>query len=131
MIWGGIAMLMVVIVLGRDHFGDLAWSLRGGFVVAPLIGIGAGLCSAVFEGVGFVGRVVMSLVTLYLAACLFMLAARFMEFAAGEIGQVAASAVFFDSLSLAFAGLTWTGFVLILGPLAYLNHLLIARSVRP
>jgi hypothetical protein len=128
-IWAGIAVLMMWIVLGRyESVGDLVWSLRGGILVAPLVGIAAGLCSRIFEGLGFIGRVVVSLVTLYVAACLFMLASRFTAFAAGE-RQAEGAATFFDSVSLAFAGLTWTGLVLILGPLAYLNYLYIVRSV--
>lgn len=35
--WAGIAVLMMWTVLGRyESVGDLAWSLRGGTLVAPL-----------------------------------------------------------------------------------------------
>ena len=32
-----------------------------------------------------------------------------------------------NSVAVPFWGLTWTGFVLVLGPLAYLNHVLVSR----
>lgn len=87
-----------------------------------------GLCWRAFRDSGPGWRIVISLVTLYVAAFLFMLAARLTAFAAGEMRQEPLSRVFFDSWNAAFAGLTWTGFLLIVGPLAFLNHLWISRG---
>jgi len=56
-----------------------------------------------------------------------MLTARLTTFAAGEMRQQPLSIVFFDSWNVAIAGLTWTGFILVVGPLAFLNHLWISR----
>jgi hypothetical protein len=125
-IWAGIAILMMAAVDRFESVGRIAWGLRGGIVAAPLIGIAVALCWPLFRDAGFVGRVAISLVTLYGAAFLFMLAAGLTPFATGG-GRASLSRVFFDSWNAAIAGLTWTGFVLILGPMAFLNHLWISH----
>jgi len=127
-IWAGIAILMMKIAGGRfDSVGHIAWGLRGGVVAAPFIGIAVGLCWRAFRDSGLGWRIVISVVTLYIAAFLFMLTARLTTFAAGEMRQQPLSIVFFDSWNVAIAGLTWTGFILVVGPLAFLNHLWISR----
>ena len=125
--WAGIAILTV---MAADPWfgsvGRIAWGLRGGIFTAPLIGIVMALCWRLFRDAGFGGRVAISLVTLYVAAFLFMLAVWLTPFGTGAV-RTSPSRVFSDSWNAAFAGLTWTGFVLFLGPVAFLNHLWISR----
>jgi hypothetical protein len=128
-IWAAIAILLMTIAGSRvDSVGSIGWRLHGGIVVAPFIGIAVGCCSGIFRHAGFGGRVAVAVVTLYVAAFLFMLGAGLTAFAAGDMQQPTLATVLFDSWNAAIAGLTWTGFVLVLGPLAYLNHLLISGS---
>lgn len=96
-------------------------------MIAPFIGMAMGLCRRLFRDAGFAGRIGISLVTLYVAAFLFMVTALLTAFAAGELHRASLSKVLFDSWNLAIAGLTWTGFVVVLGPVAFLNHLWISR----
>jgi hypothetical protein len=127
-IWSGIAILLMMAAGGRfDEVGRIAWGLRGGIVAAPFIGIAVGACWRAFRDSGLGRQIVISLATLYIAAFLFMLAAGLTAFAAGELRHGSLSRVFFDSWNAAIAGLTWTGFVLVVGPLAFLNHLWVAR----
>lgn len=127
-IWAAIAIILMMIVAGRvDEVGRIAWGLRGGLLAAPFIGIGVGACWRTFSDAGVGWRIVLSLATLYLAAFLFMLAAGVTAFAAGEMRAGSLSRVFVDSWNAAIAGLTWTGFVLVVGPLAFLNHLWVSR----
>jgi hypothetical protein len=127
--WAGIAILMLMIAGGRfDSVGRLGWALRGGIVAAPFIGIAVGLCWPLFRGARFGGRIVISLVTLYLAAFLFMLAVELTAFAAGAMPQASLPRMVVDSWNVAVIGLTWTGFVVILGPVAFLNHWWISRA---
>jgi hypothetical protein len=118
---------MLMIAGGRfESVGRLAWGLRGGVVAAPFIGIAVGLCWPLFRGAPFGGRIAISLVTLYLAAFLFMLAVELTALAAGTM-QASLPRTVVDSWNVAVTGLTWTGFILILGPVAFLNHLWISR----
>jgi hypothetical protein len=127
-IWAGIAILLMKTVGGRfDSVERIAWGLRGGLAAAPVIGIAAGLFSPRFRDASLTGRILIALLTLYGAAFLFMLAAGITRFATAEMHHASLPRVFFDSWNAAIAGLTWTGFVVVLGPLAFLNHLWLSR----
>ncbi|HEY0873149.1 MAG TPA: hypothetical protein VGD94_06725 [Vicinamibacterales bacterium] len=128
-VWAGIAILLTMTAGGRfDSVERIAWGLRGGLAAAPVIGLTVGLFSRRFEAAGLPGRIVIALATLYGAAFLFLLAAGVAGFAAGEMPRASLSSVFFDSWNATIAGLTWTGFVVVLGPLAFLNHLWVSRA---
>jgi hypothetical protein len=128
-IWGGIAVAMAMTAGGREaSIERLLWDLRGGLFAAPFIGIAMASCQPLFASIGFGLRAVVSLLSLYLAAFAFMLAARMTSVAAGGFGDVSLADALFNSVAVAFFALTWTGFVVILAPLAFLNHWWIARS---
>ena len=128
-IWGAIAILMVMIVGGRfESLHRVAWGHRGGLLAAPLIGLMVGLSSRLFRERGLAGRILISLATLYTSAFLFMLASSLTALGAGELRQTSLSTAFFDSWNAAVAGITWTGFVVLLGPLAFWNHLWVSRG---
>jgi Membrane bound O-acyl transferase family len=107
--------------------------LANRFTFTPLrssMGVVAAMLTT-FVASGLIHELVISvpaaLVTLYVAAFLFMVTALLAAFAAGELHRASLSKVLFDSWNLAIAGLTWTGFVVVLGPVAFLNHLWISR----
>ena len=96
-------------------------------MAAPFIGIAVGTCWRAFRDSGLGWRIVIALATLYIAAFLFILTAGLTVFAAAEMRHGSLSRVFFDSWNGTIAGLTWTGFVLVVGPLAFLNHVWVSR----
>lgn len=125
--WAVLAVvLMLVADIGGQTFGRVAWHLRGGIVAAPFIGIAIGLCSHLFARLHFTGRVGITIVTLYVAAFLFLLAAA--STGVWSTYSPSMSTLVFNAFNTAIAGLTWTGFVLILAPIAFLNHLWIAHA---
>jgi hypothetical protein len=87
--------------------------LSGGILVSPLIGVLIGLVSRGFSRLGRSGRIVAALGDLYFAAFLFLWAAGI------------------DPLRGILLGLTFTGYFLVLWPLSYANHVLIARAWKP
>jgi hypothetical protein len=84
--------------------------LSGGILVSPLIGVLIGLVSRGFLNLGRSGRIVAALGDLYVAAFLFL-------WATGV-----------DPVRGILFGLTFTGYILVLWPLSYANHVLIARA---
>jgi hypothetical protein len=84
--------------------------LSGGILAAPLIGGLIGIVSREFSRLGRPGRIVMALGDLYLGAFLFLWAAGI------------------DPFRGILLGLTFTGYFLVLWPLSYLNHALVARA---
>ena len=68
-----------------------------------------------------------SLVGLYVAVSLFGLAVGVYDLATGDIEHRIASAVVIQAVLGVLWGVTFTGYVVILWPLAYLNHILLWR----
>lgn len=126
-VWAAIAIVIITYGGGGRYpptLTSVAWSLRRGILAAPIIGIVMGSASGLLRDCGMAGRILLAVMTVYLACFLFVLAA----FGAGEFrGSHSVWAVLVNSWNMTIAGLTWTGFVLILAPLAYLNHWLISR----
>ena len=118
--------------LGRNRLG-LARpadqrSHRGCILASPLIGIVMGRFSKSFRERPIGVQMAIALFTIYGAAALFGAAGGVAEFIRSGMSH---SAVGIISMGWAFAwGLTITGYVLFLWPLAYLNHSLIARAAR-
>ena len=128
-IWAGVAIVVVMALGGPGASLDrIGWAYRGGVLAAPFIGIAVGFSSGVFHRSRLPGRAAVSIITLYGAAFLFVLAAQFLAFIAGEIRQASAASVVLNSWNAAIIGLTWTGFVVVLAPLAYVNHLVVSRG---
>jgi hypothetical protein len=111
--WGVIAWL-----LGGSAFGPAIWpSVLG----SPLIGaLVARLIHPRFAQSGGLGRALWSLSSLYGGALLFSL-----PLAVGQPGGRPAAEVAVESLVAVLWGVTMTGFVLVLWPMAYLTHRLI------
>jgi hypothetical protein len=128
-VWGGIAYLL------GGPLDRLVW---GGIVVSPLIGLAVGRAAACLRPSSNpaklgsrlgskLGRAFVSLAGLYIAASLFGLAVGVYDLATGDSEHRIASAVVIQSVLGVLWGVTFTGYVVILWPLAYLNHTLLWR----
>jgi hypothetical protein len=112
--WATIAYYVVYSVSGtRMSTSHITERLSGGILVSPLIGVLIGLVSRGFSRLGRSGRIAAALADLYLAAFLFLWAAGI------------------DPLRGILLGLTFTGYFLLLWPLSYANHVLIATAWKP
>lgn len=113
----------------RSTPSEVVRTFSGGLVAAPLIGMFVGLLSRKFSRLGRSARIAVALVNLYLAAWLFLMAANVVRLL---VGEAAWSHVFklvvSDPIIGALVGLTYTGFVVLLWPLSYVNHTLVGRA---
>ena len=75
-------------------------------------------------------RALHALAALYLAAALFGLAVGVADLVLLDAPGRRPIAVVLQSVQGVLWGLTFTGYVLLLGPLSYANHALVARAVR-
>ena len=101
----------------------------GGLIAAPLIGILVGSLSRKFYRLGRAARIAFALANLCLAVWLFLTAASVVRMLSGEIVWARAfQALVSDPILGALLGLTYTGYILVLWPLSYANHVLIARA---
>ena len=117
--WGGIAFL-----LGRRVTGPEFW---GGLYASPLIGVVVGLAFRRIYRLPRAGRIVMSLVLLYCASALFGLGMGLYALARGAAYNTPAEIVVQDVYATLW-GITFTGYFLMLWPLAYLNIHLLGRE---
>ena len=125
-LWAGVAY-----ALGARAMGWIIW---GGIAAAPLIGVAAGPVSRGFDRQRWLWRVVTALVSLYVATALFGLAAGLFDIVVGTNSGPGwsriPSAVVLQSMVGFLCGLTVTGYFLVLWPLAYLTHTVVARFWR-
>jgi len=118
-IWAGVAYL-----LGHRALGRIIW---GGLLASPVIGLSIGLAVRRFHALSTAGRIVVSLVDLYVAACIFGLAAGVFDVFTGSVSRNAIEVVLQSIIGVLW-GVTFTGYVIFLWPLAYLNHALLWRQ---
>ena len=121
-VWAAIALAIGHQAMPRH----IIW---GGILVSPLIGLAAGAIYQPAYRLSGTARVAMSLFTLYVAAALFGLAAGLFDAIRGLPGGVARSPgeVIYQGIIGTLWGITFTGYVVILWPLAHLNHWLVGR----
>ena len=98
---------------------EVVRSFAGGLVAAPLIGVLVGLLSRNFSRLARSARVMVALANLYLAVWLFLMATSAVKLVGGFVS---------GPILGALLGLTYTGFVLLLWPLSYVNHTLVSRA---
>jgi hypothetical protein len=116
-LWGVLAYL-----LGARAFGPEIWA---GVLTSPLIGVAVGrLTHEAFLGSTGFWRAFRALQSLYLGAVLFGTALGAYDLVAGH-GQRARVEVFFEPVLAILWGVTLTGFLLVLWPLAYFTHWLL------
>jgi hypothetical protein len=117
-LWG-----LVAWGLGRRVYGAPVW---GGIVAAPFIGVVvAGLLQRRFEGATGWARWLVALLTLYAGATLFAIAVGATDALTGSPARRGFEVVL-QSVVGTWWGVTLTGFVIALWPLAYLTHAALA-----
>ncbi len=110
--WGAFAWL-----LGARAIGPSVW---GGVIASPFIGVGlAGLVHPRFLGAEGWFRGFWALVSVYLGATGFSLACGIFGFLRSNGGRIE---VLFEPVIGVLWGVTMTGYLLFLWPLAYLTH---------
>jgi hypothetical protein len=111
---------------------DAADTFAGGIVAAPVIGLLIGYIARRFSSLSRAQRFSVALADLYLATYLFQLATGVGHIVSGWTarGYVAdlQHLLVVDPVLGTILGLTYTGFVVVLLPLSYFNHVLIARA---
>jgi prepilin signal peptidase PulO-like enzyme (type II secretory pathway) len=121
MIWGAIGLALSAQVLGAP-----VWA---GVLAAPVIGLAVGLVFRGFRGRPPGMRVALALVSLYFGAGLFALSAGVAD-ALRPIEHRNGSAVILQAVVGVWWGITFTGLLPLLWPLAYLTHSLLGRLER-
>ena len=116
-VWAGIAWLI------GSGFG---WSLWGGALASPLIGLLVGLIHLPAYEYSTWKGVWISLLTLYLAAALFGLAMSLFDLAYSSPDRGQLEGVLQTIIAVVW-GITFTGYVVILWPLAYWNHRIVGN----
>ena len=124
----GVCWGLIAYALGRGALGSLVW---GGVVVSPLIGVLVGLSLRRLAPGTTRGRLAVSLVDLYAAVAVFGAAVGVFDLVTGVNAGVGwrrdPSAVILQAVLASLWGITLTGYVLLLWPLSYFNHLLLWR----
>lgn len=115
-------------------WGLVAWSLGakvygtglvGGIIAAPFIGVGVGLLlQAPFENTVGWRRWLVSLASLYLGATLFALVVGVTGALAGSPARNPLQVVW-EAVLGTWWGVTLTGFLIVLWPMAYLTHVVL------
>ena len=121
-IWAAIAYVL--------SFGAFGPNIVGGLLASPLIGLLIGILYRPAYKFPKVGQVFLSLASLYLAVGMFGLAAGFYDACWRAIPNRSISEVILQMMIAAVIGITFTGFVLLLWPLAFFNHRLLSRAYR-
>jgi len=118
-VWAGIAWLI------GHQLGHFLW---GGVLASPLIGLIVGAIYRPAYHLSTSKRAWLSLLTLYVAVTLFGLAIAGFDLAFGDPARGHMEGVLQTVLAL-WWGVTLTGYVVILWPLAYLNHWLLGSML--
>jgi hypothetical protein len=132
-VWIGVASA-VAYAVSPIHTTPLkaASTFAGGMIAAPLIGVLIGHMAQRFARVTGAVRIGIALADLYFATYLFLLAANI-----ARVGSILLARGHVENLALVLGvgpvfgtlmGLTYTGFVFVLFPLSYVNHVLIAKT---
>lgn len=118
-VWAGIAL-----VLGAEAMGPIVW---GGVFASPLIGVMAAYIFRFARTWTLVARIGFAVITLYLAVAAFGLAAGLYDALVRDLPNRIGWAVVVQAILASLWGITFTGFVLFLWPLSFLNHSLVCR----
>ena len=132
-VWIGVASAVAYAVspINITPF-DAARTFAGGIVAAPVIGLLVGHIARRFSYLSRLQRFWVALGDLYLATYLFLLATGVGHVVRGWIARgyvdTLQRPLVVDPLLGTIIGLTYTGFVLVLLPLSYFNHVLIDKA---
>lgn len=117
-VWAAIAW-----VIGHEVMGAVVW---GGIIASPLIGIAIGYLFGSMGRWPWLLSLPASLLSLLLAVSAFGMAMGLFDLARGVPGRIP-WAVVAQAVVASLWGVTATGFLLFLWPLALLNHTLLCR----
>ena len=120
----GLAWSAIAYLLLREWFPGL-WV---GIGVSPLIGLLVGWAHRPTYRLPVVIRVLVALVTLYATAVLFGMVIGVVEEVIETSPNHVKGASIIEWVLVTLYGVTFTGFVLFLWPLAFLNHWLLGRA---
>ena len=135
------ALIVIVGLVSGACWGLMAWTLgnavaggkphyfRGGLLGSPLIGLAAAFLSSRFPS-HFPGRVAFALVSLYASAALFGLSIGVFNLLFDRTSVKTIEGLLFEPVMAVLWGLTFMGFFIVFWPLAFANHLLVARLWR-
>jgi hypothetical protein len=118
-VWGATGL-----ALAGQMLGACVW---GGVLAAPAVGLFVAIAFRGFRDRPPAHRIALSLVSLYLAAGLFALAAGVTD-AARPIPNRNPGAVVIQTVLGVWWGITFAGYLPLLWPLAYLTHALLTRA---
>jgi hypothetical protein len=110
---------------------DFNFVIVGGLIASPLIGLLIGLIHRRAYNLPTVGQVLLSLGTLYLAVFLFGLAIGVSDLLWGDISNRVTVEVILGTAFTLVLGITISGYVLLLWPMAFLNHKLLESAATP
>ena len=124
----GCAWAAVALLLASSTFGGL---IVGGLIAAPFIGLLVSLLYRPAYRLPKVAQAFWALLTLYLAVALFGLAVgAFDAFCRHIPDRIGTGEVVLQAMWATLWGVTITGYVLLLWPLAFFNHRLLANPGR-
>jgi hypothetical protein len=125
--FSGCAWALIAIVLSLNVFGKL---IAGGLAASPLIGLFIGLVYLPAYKLPSWAQGLLALLTLYIAVALFGCAVGVYD-ALRAIPNRGSGEVILQQVLAAVIGITVSGYVLVLWPLAFLNHRLLNRAYNP
>ncbi len=118
-LWGS-----VVTVIAFDVAPRAIW---GGLIASPVIGCAIGAATKRWLRLSVLLRVVVALVSVYVAAALFGLGVGLYDWLAVDIPNRIPYGVVVQAVLAFLWGVTFRGWFLVFWPLAYLNHWLLGR----
>lgn len=132
-VWIGVASAIAYAVSPIHNTPlDAAKTFAGGIVAAPVIGLLVGHIARRFSRLSRPQRFGVALADLYLATYLFLLATGVGHVVRGWIARdyvdTLQRQLVVDPVLGTIFGLTYTGFVVVLLPLSYFNHVLIGKA---
>lgn len=127
-ILSGCTWALIALLLSLGTFG---WLIVGGMIAAPFIGLFIGFLYRPAYRLPKVAQVFAALFTLYMAAALFGLAIGTFDALWRNIpNRTGTSEVILQGMLATLWGITFTGYILLLWPLAFLNHRLLDKVNR-
>jgi len=121
----GCVWAVIGLLVAQDNLGPI---VVGGIAASPAIGFVIGRLFRAADALPSGARAFLSLVSLYVAVALFGLCAGLYDVVARSMPGRIPSAVVLQTIIGCLWGITATGYVVVLWPLAHLNHWLLRRA---